>query len=105
MNKYLVAAHFEVVSGSFTDFVEEVKKVAQASVQFEPGCERYDAFVAANGEPRGMVYEVYSAKADHEAHQETDHFARFWQATADHKVKWVVDFGEISRQSEFIVPE
>ena len=33
MEKYLVAAHFEVEEGSFDRFVEEAEKVARASVR------------------------------------------------------------------------
>ena len=104
MAKYLVAAHFEVQEGSFDRFVEEAEKVAQTSVQEEPGCERYDVLVSAMGEPQGTLYEVYAQKSDHEAHKETPYFVDFWTAIADLKVRWIIDSGTLGRQSDFTTP-
>ena len=105
MQKYLVAAHFEVEEGSFDCFIEEASKVAQASVREEPGCERYDVLVQPDRERRGTLYEVYSQKSDHEAHKEMPYFADFWTAIADLKVRWIVEFGELNRQNEFTTPQ
>ena len=104
MGKYLVAAHFEVEEGSFDRFVEEAEKVAHASVHEEPGCERYDVLVSPKGEPQGTLYEVYGQKSDHEAHKEMPYFVDFWTAIADLKVRWIVELGELGRQSEFTTP-
>ncbi len=104
MEKYLVAAHFEVEEGSFDRFVEEAEKVARASVREESGCERYDVLVSAKGEPQGTLYEVYAQKSDHESHKEMPYFVKFWTAIADLKVRWIVESGELGRQSEFTTP-
>ena len=104
MGNYLVAAHFEIEEGSFAKFVEEAEKVARASLHAEPGCERYDVLVSPSGKAQGTLYEVYAQKSDHEAHTEMPYFVDFWTAIADLKVIWIVEFGELDRQSEFTSP-
>jgi len=104
VNKYLVAAHFEVEEGSFEKFAEEVEKVASTSLREEPGCERYDVLVSRKGNPQGTLYEVYTKKSDHDAHKTMPYYVNFWAAIADLKVRWIIDVGELSRRNEFMSP-
>lgn len=104
VSQYLVVAEFQVKQGSFDKFIAEALKVAAASLRDEPGCQRYDVLTLQGGEQRGMVYEVFHDKADHEAHKQTPHFAAFWNSIADLKVRWKVDHGWLHESIAFNTP-
>ena len=105
MQQYLVVAHFELLEGSSDKFVEEVQRVAAASLRDEPGCKRYDVLMLQGNERRGTLYELYAEKADHEAHKRTPHFNAFWDGIAQLKVRWNVDHGWLHKSNAFNTPQ
>ena len=101
-NYYLVAANFELLEGSFEEFLAEAHAVADASIQEEPGCIRYDVLQRTRSE--GMLYELFNRQTDHEMHKTTPHFLKFWERTAHMKVRWTVEHGSIHERNVFDMP-
>jgi quinol monooxygenase YgiN len=99
---YLVAAHFELLEGSFEELLAEARRVASDSIRDESGCSRYDVLELTHKE--GMLYELFNDQTDHELHKKTPHFVKFWERTAHLKVRWTVEHGCIRERNVFDMP-
>ncbi len=104
MSQYLVVAEFFVEQGSFDECIAASVNIAEASVRAEPGCQRYDVLRLEGDAPRGMLYEVFDDQAAHEAHKQTPHFAGYWEAIADLKVRWKLAYGSLHAHRAFNTP-
>jgi quinol monooxygenase YgiN len=61
-------------------FVAGIKAQAEASLELEPGCVRFDVCEVVDDADHFLFYEVYEDEAAYKAHPETEHFAR-WAET------------------------
>jgi (4S)-4-hydroxy-5-phosphonooxypentane-2,3-dione isomerase len=57
-----------------------------ASLEWEPGCLRFDVCADRDNPNRVLLYEVYEDEAAFDAHGQTPHFA-VWRAAADECVE------------------
>jgi quinol monooxygenase YgiN len=82
MSNLVILVRFQVVRGRQNEFLTHVRKNATASVANEPGCRRFDVLTPGAGIGNEVVlYEVYDSSTAFEAHQQTQHFADFRDAT------------------------
>jgi quinol monooxygenase YgiN len=61
-------------------FVAAIKAQAEASLEFELGCVRFDVCEDVDDADHFLLYEVYEDEAAFKAHRETEHFARWAEA-------------------------
>ncbi len=61
-------------------FVAGIKAHAEASLEWELGCVRFDVCEDVEDADHFLLYEVYEDEAAFKAHRETEHFAR-WTET------------------------
>lgn len=81
MGGYVVVVDFRLKAGAAEAFRALIVENANASVQDEPGCRRFDV-VLPDGEPeRVFLYEIYDDRAAFDAHVRTPHYAVFDQAS------------------------
>ena len=82
MSNLVILVRFQVVRGRQNEFLAHVRTNATASVANEPGCRRFDVLTPDAGIGNEVVlYEVYDSSTAFEAHQQTQHFADFRDAT------------------------
>jgi quinol monooxygenase YgiN len=63
-------------------FVPGIKAQAEASLEYELGCVRFDVCEDVDDADHFLFYEVYEDEAAFKAHSQTEHFAR-WVETRD----------------------
>lgn len=73
---YVQVVYLEVQPELLDTFLAEVTANVVESRK-EPGVERFDLLQQADNPHRFMLYEVYRAEADLEAHRQTPHFRRW----------------------------
>jgi quinol monooxygenase YgiN len=61
-------------------FVQAIKVQAEASLEYELGCSRFDVCEDVDDRDHFLLYEVYEDEAAFKAHRETEHFARWTEA-------------------------
>ena len=82
MSNLVILVRFQVVRGGQGDFLARVRKNTPTSVANEPGCRRFDVLTPDAGLGNEvMLHEVYDSSTAFEAHQQTQHFADFRDAT------------------------
>lgn len=73
---YAQVVYLEVKPELLDTFLAEATANAVESRK-EPGVERFDLLQQADNPQRFMLYEVYRAESDLEAHRQTPHFKRW----------------------------
>lgn len=73
---YVQVVYLEVKPELLATFLAEATANAAESRK-EPGVERFDLLQQADNPQRFMLYEVYQAESDLEAHRQTPHFKRW----------------------------
>jgi quinol monooxygenase YgiN len=61
-------------------FVAAIRTQAEASLEAELGCERFDVCEDIDDPDHFVLYEVYEDEIAYKAHRETGHFARWTEA-------------------------
>ena len=65
-------------------FLAAVMEQARASLEREPGCERFDVCEDVDDPQHFVLYEVYADGDAFKAHRETEHFADWTEARNMH---------------------
>jgi (4S)-4-hydroxy-5-phosphonooxypentane-2,3-dione isomerase len=81
MSNLVILVRFQVVRGPQDNFLAHVRKNTATSVANEPGCRRFAVLTDAGLRNEVALYEVYDRSGAFEAHQQTQHFADFRDAT------------------------
>ena len=82
MPRFAIIVEFTLHEDAVQKFMPQMLANAKASLDREPGCERFDVLHVA-GKPHEIVlYEIYRNKAAFEEHLKTRHFLEFNAATA-----------------------
>jgi quinol monooxygenase YgiN len=68
-------------------FVAAIKAQAEASLEAELGCERFDVCENVDDPDHFVLYEIYVDEAAYKAHRETEHFARWTEARNEYVVE------------------
>jgi (4S)-4-hydroxy-5-phosphonooxypentane-2,3-dione isomerase len=68
-------------------FVAGIKAQAEASLEYELGCVRFDVCEDVEDADHFLLYEVYEDEAAFKAHRETEHFARWAEARGAYVVE------------------
>ena len=76
---YVVSVTVHVDPSSVQAFIEATLDNAR-NTRREPGNLRFDVLRSEDDEARFLLYEVYRAKEDFAAHQQTEHYQR-WKKT------------------------
>ena len=79
---YAIVVNLECNPGAEDAFLKAALDDASNSVQ-EPGCVRFDAYQDQADPKRFVFVEVYRDEDAFKAHTQTDHFARWNEATKD----------------------
>ena len=81
MSGFIITVDFRLKPGCFDRFRELIVENARLSVRDEPGCRRFDVFVAEGSSDQILLYEIYDDEAAFAAHLKTPHFAVFDKAS------------------------
>ena len=93
---FVVTVVFEVKPDFAEDFRAAVRRQAEASLNRERACHRFDVCRDADDATRFFLYEIYEDKAAFDLHLASEHFADFdrrvapW-VTAKTVECWIVD--------------
>jgi quinol monooxygenase YgiN len=68
-------------------FVAAIRLQAEASLELELGCTRFDVCEDVDDPDHFVLYEVYEDEAAYKAHRETEHFARWTAARSAYVVE------------------
>ena len=79
---FSLVVQMEVRPGFREEFLAGVTANAEASVQDEPGCLRFDVSSVDGDENRFLLYELYVDADAFAAHKQTEHFVE-WRKIAD----------------------
>ena len=97
-NKYIITVEFQVHSMEMMrSFIKHVTQNASDSLEFEPGCLRFDVLVPSDSRTSIFLYEIYEDKEAFGLHLISKHFEVF-----DKSIKNLV-FSKIVR--EFSSPQ
>ena len=80
---YAVSVDLHIHPEARADFLPLMRANAQASLQNEPGCLRFDICTDPEHADLVYLYELYTDRAAFEAHLSSPHYASFNSATAD----------------------
>jgi autoinducer 2-degrading protein len=78
---FVVTVRFNTTESGYADFLKLVRRNAQASLDSEAGCQRFDV-CSAPDRNEVFLYEFYDDAAAFEAHKETAHYRYFAAASA-----------------------
>ena len=79
---YVVSVTVHVDPSSVQAFIEATLDNAR-NTRREPGNLRFDVLRSEDDEARFLLYEVYRAREDFAAHQQTEHYQRWKQTVAE----------------------
>ena len=82
---FSLTVQIEVDPERRSEFLAGITANAEASVQDEPGCLRFDVSEVEEDENRFVFYELYADAAAFAAHRAAPHF-RTWREVADRTV-------------------
>jgi quinol monooxygenase YgiN len=77
MSGFVIVVDFKIKPGEMVAFRRLIDENAEASVQEEPGCRRFDVLASRQEADRLLLYEIYDNRAAFDAHLKTPHFAVF----------------------------
>ena len=80
---YIIVAPIQIKEGHKDEFMEAMLDDAKGSVNYEPGCLRFDVVQDAADSNRVWLYEVYKDEAAFQAHTQAPHFIKWRDATAE----------------------
>jgi autoinducer 2-degrading protein len=78
---YVVIVKFDVKAGCETQFLRRAVAQADASLEHEPQCRRFDVCSDPSDHRRICLYEVYDDEGAFKAHLATRHFLEFDRET------------------------
>jgi (4S)-4-hydroxy-5-phosphonooxypentane-2,3-dione isomerase len=81
MSVFTITVEFAVEPGSAAAFLEHMLANAQASLENEPGCLRFDVLQPEGAGDRVFLYEIYRDRAAFDAHATSPHYLAFAEAT------------------------
>ena len=83
MTRLAIIVDIRVKPGAIAEFARLISENAAASLEREPGCEKFDILVPEGGVGgQFLLYEIYANAAAFEAHLGSDHYKRFDAATS-----------------------
>jgi quinol monooxygenase YgiN len=82
MSRFVIYVEFTLNENGAEKFMPMMLANARASLDNEPGCERFDVLHVAGKPHQIILYEIYTDKAAFQAHLKTPHFLEFNAATA-----------------------
>lgn len=74
---FLVTVVFTVRPAHVADFAARVRRQAEDSLREEPGCSRFDVWVAPDDPGRVFLFEIYDDRAAFDLHLASTHFKAF----------------------------
>ncbi len=99
MSRFAIIVEFTLHEDAAPKFMPQILANAQASLDREPGCERFDVLHIAKNPNEIVLYEIYRNKAAFEEHLKTRHFIEFNSATASLiKNKKIVELAYVNDQ-------
>jgi len=82
MNAFVIIVDFRLKPGTRARFRELMDANAIASVQGEPGCQRFDVLEPEGEDDHIVLYEIYDNRAALDFHIATPHYKEFDRASA-----------------------
>ena len=82
MSRFAIIVEFTLHEDAVQKFIPQMLANAKASLDREPGCERFDVHHVAGQTHQIVLYEIYRNKAAFDEHLKTRHFLEFNAATA-----------------------
>ena len=79
---YVITVEFRIREDHEADFLEQMRKQAENSLNRESDCHQFDVCTAPEGAGRVFLYEVYTDEAAFQRHLESAHFKDFNDTTA-----------------------
>lgn len=95
MHGYVVTVEFEVRPVDIDRFLQLVTANANASVETETGCRKFDVVRPKEGAGKVFLYEIYDNQAAFDAHKRTVHFASFDRDSAPLVLNKTVVVGDL----------
>ncbi len=80
--KYVITVEFVLNENALQRFMPLMLANAKASLEREPGCERFDVLQKTGKPNEILLYEIYTDRAAFDAHLASAHFKEFNVATA-----------------------
>lgn len=80
--RYVIIVEFSLNDGALKQFMPLMLANAKASLDKEPGCERFDVLQKPAQPNEIVLYEIYRDRAAFDAHLASAHFKEFSAATA-----------------------
>lgn len=80
---YAIVVEVDVVTERFDDCVALTHAAVDRNVAEDPGCQRMELCVKADGSPVMVLYEVYNSQAAFDAHLKTPGFVQWRAATRE----------------------
>ena len=101
MPRFVIYVEFNLHENAVEKFMPLMLANAGASLEAEPGCERFDV-LHVEGRPQQIVlYEIYRDKAAFQEHLKTRHYLEFNAATAPLvREKKVVELAYLNDQGD-----
>jgi quinol monooxygenase YgiN len=81
MTSYTITVEFTVDAGDMAAFMPLMLANARASLELEPGCERFDVLRPQGETDRVVLYEIYHDRAAFDLHVRAPHYLAFAAAT------------------------
>lgn len=79
---FAVCVRFDLHPNSVSDFMPLMRAQAVNSLEFEPGCLRFDIWSNEKRPSEVYLYEIYTSAEAFQKHLDSDHFTSFNAATA-----------------------
>jgi len=92
LKPFTIIVEFVVKPGAMAAFLPLMLDNARASLEHEPGCERFDVLRPQDEDDRILLYEIYDDRAAFEAHCTAEHFTAFDRATREMVARKTVTF-------------
>lgn len=80
--RYVIIVEFSLNEGALEQFMPLMLANAKASLDKEPGCERFDVLQKPAQANEIVLYEIYIDRAAFDEHLKSAHFKEFNAATA-----------------------
>jgi quinol monooxygenase YgiN len=101
MSRFVIYVEFMLHEDAVEKFMPIMLANARASLDNEPGCERFDVLHVAGRPQQVVLYEIYTDRAAFQEHLKTRHFLEFNSATAPFiKEKKVVELAYLTDEGK-----
>ena len=74
---FVVTVEFRSAPEHTGDFLTALRENARASLEVEPGCQRFDVCRDPKDQSRFFLYEIYDDAAAFQAHKASPHYGTF----------------------------